>query len=114
MNENRSAAMQYIVLLTMVFTSASISASDFDETNAAAKLGDTEAQFSLGVMYASGEGVLENKLSAYLWWSMAKMQGDKDAAGNLDMLKPRMTEQQISEAQALAAKCYESDYKDCD
>jgi hypothetical protein len=29
-------------------------------------------------------------------------------------LEPKMTKQQISEAQALAAKCYESNYKDCD
>jgi hypothetical protein len=29
-------------------------------------------------------------------------------------LKSRMSQQQIAQAQALAAQCYESNYKDCD
>jgi len=45
---------------------------------------------------------------------MAKTQGYTDAAGGLDILKPRMTKQQIADGQALAAKCYESGYKACD
>ena len=65
-------------------------------------------------MYAQGKGVPENSIKAYVWWSMAKTQGDEAAKGNLDILKPQMTKQQIAQAQELAAKCYESDYKDCD
>jgi uncharacterized protein len=65
-------------------------------------------------MYATGEGVPENSIRAYVWWSMAKTQGHTKAAGNLDILKPMMTPQQIADGQALAAKCYESGYKDCD
>ena len=80
----------------------------------AADQGDAKAQVDLGVMYANGEGVPENFIRAYVWWSMAKTQGQTDAAGNLDILKPKMTKQQIADAQALAAKCYESNYKDCD
>jgi TPR repeat protein len=76
--------------------------------------GNAKAQSNLGVMYAKGEGVPENNIRAYVWWSMAKTQDDADAAGNIDILKPQMTKQQIAQAQALAAKCYESDYKDCD
>jgi uncharacterized protein len=40
-------------------------------------------------MYATGEGVPENSIRAYVWWSMAKTQGRDDAAGNLDILKPQ-------------------------
>ena len=76
--------------------------------------GDADAQFNLGVMYFSGEGVPENFVHAYVWWSMAKTQGHENAKGNLEILKPLMTKQQIAQAQSLAAKCYESDYKDCD
>ena len=65
-------------------------------------------------MYATGEGVPENNIRAYVWWSMAKTQGGVTAATNIDILKPKMTKQQIADAQALAAKCYQSDYKDCD
>ena len=80
----------------------------------AAEQGHANAQSNLGFMYANGDGVPENFVHAYVWWSMAKTQGDEDAKGNLEILKPQMTKQQIAEAQALAAKCYKSDYKDCD
>ena len=80
----------------------------------AADQGNAAAQFNLGYMYATGEGVPENNIRAYVWWSMAKTQGHTKAAGNLDILKPKMTPQQIADGQALAAKCYESGYKDCD
>jgi len=80
----------------------------------AADQGYVTAQYNLGNMYVHGEGVPENSIRAYVWWSMAKTQGHTDAAGNLDILKPMMTKQQVAEAQALAAKCYESDYQACD
>ena len=80
----------------------------------AADQGHADAQLNLGNMYAKGEGVPENDIRAYVWWSMAKTQGNTKAAGNLDIWKPMMTPQQIAEAQALAAKCYESGYKECD
>ena len=106
--------MRYILLLTVLLTSTAFAAPDFDETMAAAKQGEAYAQFNLGLMYAKGDGVPENSIRAYVWWSMAKTQGDTDAAETLEILKPVMTKQQIAEAQALATKCYESGYKDCD
>ena len=80
----------------------------------AADQGLAAAQFNLGLMYDHGQGVPENNIRAYVWWSMAKTQGNTNAAGNLDKLKPMMTPQQIADGQALATKCYESDYKECD
>ena len=80
----------------------------------AAAQGAADAQYNLGLMYAYGEGVPENNIRAYVWWSTAKTQGHADAASNIDILKPQMTPQQIADGQALASKCYESDYKDCD
>jgi TPR repeat protein len=80
----------------------------------AAVQGDANHQYNLGLMYASGEGVPENNIRAYVWWSMAKTHGNISAATNIDILKPQMTPQQIADGQALAAKCYESNYKDCD
>ena len=106
--------MRYILILIMVLAFSTFASSDFDETMAAAKDGDAIAQFYLGLMYDNGEGVPENNIRAYVWWSMAKTQGFEQAAVNLDIFKPKMTKQQIAEGQALAAKCYESNYKDCD
>ena len=65
-------------------------------------------------MHFNGDGVPENNIHAYVWLSMAKTQGSPDAASNLDIVKSQMTKQQIVQGQALAAKCFESNYKDCD
>ena len=80
----------------------------------AAVQGDADAQSNLGFMYYNGEGVPENSIRAYVWMSMAKTQGQTEATENLDTIKRDITKQQIADGQALAAKCYESDYKDCD
>jgi TPR repeat protein len=80
----------------------------------AAAQGDADAQSKLGFMYGTGKGVPENSIRAYVWFSMAKTQGDTGAATNIDILKSDMTPQQIADGQALATKCYESAYKDCD
>ena len=80
----------------------------------AAVQGEADAQHNLGIMYYAGEGVTENNISAYVWMSMAKTHGNLNAAKSLEILKPHMTKQQIAVGQALAAKCYESDRKDCD
>jgi hypothetical protein len=80
----------------------------------AADQGNVSAQINLGFMYERGMGVPENSIRAYVWWSMAKTQGHTVATENLEILKSQMTKQQIADALALAAKCFESDYKDCD
>ena len=79
----------------------------------AAEQGYAEAQYNLGFMYASGEGVPENDVKAYVWWSMAKANGNKSAKDNIEVLKSMMTKEQIAKAQEIGSKCYESDYKDC-
>jgi len=80
----------------------------------AADQGLADAQSNLGVMYFNGDGVPENHVRAYVWLSMAKTQGYESAKKGVETVKNLMTRQQIAQAQALAAKCYESDYKDCD
>jgi TPR repeat protein len=80
----------------------------------AADQGHAKAQSNLGVMYYNGDGVPENHVRAYVWLSMAKTQGYESAKKAVETVKNLMTKQQIAQAQALATKCYESDYKDCD
>ncbi len=106
--------MRYLLILTILLASTAFAAPDFDETKALADQGDAYAQLHLGVMYANGDGVPENSIRAYVWWSMAKTQGNTKASHNLEILKPQMTKQQIADGQALAAICYESGYKACD
>ena len=72
-----------------------VSAQTFDEAVAAYKLGDfatalrgfrsyveqsdASAQLNLGVMYANGQGVPEDTMNAYAWFSIAAARGNTSA-----------------------------------
>ena len=83
-------------------------------TRLAAQQGNVDGQFTLALMYADGLGVPTNDSRAYAWWSMAAAQGDELASKNTRIIIEKMTRQQIAEAQAYAARCFENDYKGCD
>ena len=53
-------------------------------------------------MYASGEGVAEDDVLAYMWWNLAAAQGHESAKNNKGILVKRMTREQIAEAQKLS------------
>ena len=57
-------------------------AGDLETIKKAAEQGDVKAQFNLGVMYAWGEGVPEDKAEAVRWYRMAAEQGDAGAQYN--------------------------------
>ena len=69
----------------------------------AADQGLANAQYNLGVMYATGEGVAENYVLAHMWMKLARAQGNENAKNNLKILILKMTQEQIAEAQRLAA-----------
>ena len=48
-----------------------------------AEQGDAEAQFSLGVMYATGEGIFKDDAEAVRWYRLAAKQGHASAQFNL-------------------------------
>ncbi|MGR5554634.1 tetratricopeptide repeat protein, partial [Vibrio alfacsensis] len=52
----------------------------------AAEQGHASAQCNLGVMYAKGDGVLENDKEAVKWYRKAAEQGDADAQFNLGVM----------------------------
>ncbi len=72
----------------------------------AAEQGNANAQYSLGVMYANGEGVKRDYVLAYMWANLAASQKtgvDRKMSEELrDSLEKKMTRQQIAEAQRLA------------
>jgi uncharacterized protein len=51
-----------------------------------AEQGDADAQFHLGVMYESGQGVLRNDVEAIKWYRKAAEQGDAVAQFNLGIM----------------------------
>ena len=52
---------------------------DFEQTRTAADKGDAEAQYALGKMYRSGEGVTKDAQQAVMWIRKAAEQGNADA-----------------------------------
>jgi S1-C subfamily serine protease len=70
----------------------------------AAEQGDASAQNNLGVLYDHGKGVVQNHKHAYIWFSLAAAQGDELAIKNRNQSAQKLTSQQLSEAQDLAAK----------
>ena len=68
----------------------------------AAKQGLAQGQFNLGILYAKGQGVPQNYSRAYKWLTLAKAAGETSASRLLDLLMPRMTQDQVAEGQRLA------------
>ena len=56
-----------------------LSAQQLADLRARAEAGDTEAQFTLGVIYATGEGVPQDSAEAVRWYRLAAEQGYPDA-----------------------------------
>ena len=55
----------------------------------AAEQGLGEAQYNLGVMYASGEGVQKNDKTVVMWYTKAAEQGNAKAQSNLGSMYAR-------------------------
>jgi TPR repeat protein len=55
-------------------------------------------------MYAKGEGVAKNLILAHIFYNLAAANGDGTAKNNRDVLSPKLTSTQLTEAQELASK----------
>ena len=67
-----------------------------------AEQGNANAQYNLGTFYDNGLGVPQDKVRAYMWFSLSAAQGREGAAAFRDLIARRMTAAQIAEAQKLA------------
>jgi hypothetical protein len=77
-----------------------ISAEELQTLHTQATKGDAKAQYNLGGMYLSGQGVPKGLVQAHLWLSMAAAEGNSLAA-------------QLVEAQRLASQCQAQNFKGC-
>ena len=50
-----------------------------DGTKRPAELGDNDAMYNLGVMYAEGNGVLQSYETAFGWYEKSSELGDREA-----------------------------------
>jgi TPR repeat protein len=75
----------------------------FDEWETLARHGfsfnKARAQFRLGEMLESGQGVKQDFVLAYLWFNTAASQSHEEAASRRDMIVKRMTPSQLEAAQ---------------
>ena len=78
-----------------------------------AEQGVAFAQYNLGVMYAKGQGVIQDYVRAHMWWNLAASSGNKNAGKGRDIIDKRMNTSQIETAQKLARECVRKNYKGC-
>ena len=61
-------------------------------------------------MYFKDDVVRKNYLKAFNWLSVATQQGNEASGKNLNILRRRMTKEQIAQAQSLANKWWTSQF----
>ena len=65
-------------------------------------------QFKLGMIYGNGKGIPQDYCLAYMWFSLAAVQGIEIAEGNRDIAENLMTPEQIAEARFNLGFMYEN------
>ncbi|MHA7836816.1 MAG: SUMF1/EgtB/PvdO family nonheme iron enzyme [bacterium] len=70
---------------------------------ASASNGDAASQYALGKRYEHGDGVVQDFVSAHVYYNLASAQGYPGAAVSRDAIAARMTPEQLAEAQGRAA-----------
>jgi uncharacterized protein len=77
------------ILLSLILAPAAAlaqeSADDFTETLANAEKGDAQAQFDVGYVFATGEGVEQDEVRAFFWYEKAAAQNHTSAQYKLGM-----------------------------
>jgi hypothetical protein len=81
--------------------------SPLEDLRTCAEQGNANAQVRLGWMYATGEGVPEDVVLAYMWANLAAAQGSSAAPSVKIIIEERMTREQIDEAQRLSREWLE-------
>jgi TPR repeat protein len=80
----------------------------------AAAQGDPHAQRHLGILYAKGLGVKQNKILAYMWLDIARGLGELSAVRTLAELSETMSKESVTRAQELATRCIAKSYQGCE
>ena len=92
---------------------------DLDESfywyNKSARQGHPAAQNNMGGFYWRGQGNFKKDYTlAYMWWTVAKINGNKVAPRNIDRLTQYLSSSEIIDAQRKAQHCIDTDYKICE
>jgi TPR repeat protein len=76
----------------------------FKKFETLAQQGWKTAQHMLGNMYYKGEGTAQNKVKAYLWYSLAAKQDFSIAQNKVIYLRQHLAQKKIDEAEDLIAE----------
>jgi TPR repeat protein len=76
-----------------------------------AERGNSRGRYFLGFLYALGDGVPQNFVLAYMWFSLAAAQGEAEADKFRDRAATSLTPEQLAEAQRLAREWVPQKYK---
>ena len=82
-------------------------------TKKAAEQGFAKAQNNLANKHYYGKGVLQDNVRAHMWYNIASFNGVEKASKWRDETAAEMTSADISEAQAMARECMNSNYQNC-
>lgn len=64
-------------------------------------------------MHQKGDGVALDYSMAHMWYSLAATKGNQDGLWGRAIIIKKMTQEDISKAQAMARKCMNSGYQEC-
>ena len=72
--------------------------------------GDADAQMKLSIMFGIGKGVVQDYIIALMRFNLAAANGNEDGGRNRDKAAQKMTNADISKAQAKAGECTNDGY----
>ena len=72
-----------------------------------AENGSANAQFNLGALYANGEGIPQDSIESYVWFSLAVMSGHNNLAIKRDRAARKLTAEELTQAEQRAAKMFD-------
>lgn len=75
----------------------------FKEVKASAEKGNSDAQFQIGMFYATGDKAPLDYVEAYKWFSLSAAQGRQTAQNSREILLREMTPKEVAEGQSQAA-----------
>ena len=76
---------------------------DLAVTLKAAKQGNANGQYNLGLRYSLGEGIAKDMVLAYAWLNLAAINSDADAVKMRDMVERNLDPAGRNEGQRLAS-----------
>ena len=79
----------------------------------AAVQGWSYSQWRLGVAYMRGWGIAPDDVVALVWLGLAEANGQEEATVDLQMVRARLTQDQVARARSLTTKCRDSEYENC-